>query len=63
MWMPSDQPLLDGDVEELALDWEAIGRAIRECVLEAIEMKAAEFSVPCDGNDLDVRPDRRIELE
>ncbi len=46
MWMPSNQPLLDASADVLALDWETIGRAIRECVLDAIEMHAAEHPAP-----------------
>lgn len=46
MWMPSNQPLLDDGAGLLALDWETIGRAIRECVLDAIEMHAADHSAP-----------------
>ncbi len=49
MWMPSyrqsllaGQPLRDAGAGAVTLDWETIGRAIRECVLDAIEMHVAE---------------------
>lgn len=45
MWMPSKQPLLDASADVLALDWETIGRAIRECVLDAIEMHVADSDI------------------
>ena len=46
MWMPSNQPLRTNRVESATLDWETIGRAIRECVLDAIEMNAAHDLAP-----------------
>lgn len=70
MWMPSNrhsllagQPLPDANVEGLALDWETIGRAIRECVLDALELKAAEISASGDDVKANKRTDRWIERE
>lgn len=77
MWMPSNRhsllagrPLLDaarqagftGD-DVLTLDWETIGRAIRECVLDAIEMHAAEHPAPESDIESSHPPKRGIDLE
>ena len=65
MWMPSyrqsllaGQPLRDAGAEPMTLDWETIGRAIRECVLDAIEMHVAE-----GDNESNHRQKRGIDRE
>ena len=63
MWMPSNQPLLDAGADVLTLDWETIGRAIRECVLDAIEMHATEHPAPKDDIESSHRPSRGIDRE
>ncbi len=70
MWMPSNQPLLDAarqagftGADVLTLDWETIGRAIRECVLDAIEMHAAQHPAPESDLESSHQPKRGIEPE
>ena len=72
MWMPSyrqsllaGQPLRDAGAgaEPMTLDWETIGRAIRECVLDAIEMHAAEHPAPESDIESSHPPKRGIDLE
>lgn len=63
MWMPSKQPLLDGSADVLALDWETIGRAIRECVLDAIEMHAAEPTAPQSDIESSHQPKPGMDVE
>lgn len=63
MWMPSTQPLGDASAEHVTLDWETIGRAIRECVLDAIEMHAAQDLALKDDIELGQHRKRAIDVE
>ena len=53
MWMPSVQPPRDECVEEAALDWESLGRAIRECVLDVLASNVVLFAVSIDGEQIE----------
>ena len=63
MWMPSGLPLGDASAGHVTVDWETIGRAIRECVLDAIEMHAAQDLAPQDDIESSHQPNRVIDLE
>lgn len=53
MWMPSVQPPGEEGVEDVTLDWESLGRAIRECVLDVLAAKVSQIAVSVEHERID----------
>lgn len=51
MWMPSERAIRDENVEVPILDWETLGRAIRECVLDALVIHVTGLAGSTDDPD------------